>query len=167
MPDKGAKLPPKPLAFSKTTPSLPDSPNIDPLSLLGDQMNEESDEISLQPFSHQVGGHYAMMQLDDHSVCKPLNETELLFYKTAPDAIKEFVPKFKGEKNESPGGPPSTSNVEIRFLLGTLDLNKSGTVASGSTALGTKSDSLCIKDDEERIASGSRTSYNNGRYAYD
>eukprot|EP00118_Oscarella_pearsei_P004211 m.17602 g.17602 ORF g.17602 m.17602 type:complete len:353 (+) comp27521_c0_seq2:244-1302(+) len=71
----------------------------------GDQMdvNDDSDELTLRPFPHQVGGHYAMMQIDEKSVCKPLNATELLFYKTAPDAIRKFLPQFEGTIDLSHG----------------------------------------------------------------
>ncbi|KAG8187650.1 hypothetical protein JTE90_005503 [Oedothorax gibbosus] len=52
--------------------------------------------LQLEPFIHQVGGHSSMLQLDEDTICKPLISQELNFYKTAPDALKEFMAEYKG-----------------------------------------------------------------------
>jgi inositol-hexakisphosphate kinase len=48
----------------------------------------------LKPYQHQVGGHTAVFQIDNNHICKPINESELNFYKTMPDDLREWVPKF-------------------------------------------------------------------------
>lgn len=37
-----------------------------------------------------------MMQLDDKTVCKPLNETERRFYEQVPRELQQFVPRYEG-----------------------------------------------------------------------
>ncbi len=55
-----------------------------------DHVEEEdpSTPVALEPFLHQVGGHFPMVTLDDDTVCKPLNEREYKFYKTLPNLLK-------------------------------------------------------------------------------
>lgn len=48
----------------------------------------------LVPYRHQVGGHTAVFQLDNNHICKPINESELNFYKTMPSGLRQWVPKF-------------------------------------------------------------------------
>lgn len=56
---------------------------------------------TLRPFAHQVGGHYTMMQLDDKTVCKPLNATEQRFYEQVPLELRQFVPRYEGKAPDS------------------------------------------------------------------
>ncbi|CAB4068202.1 IP6K [Lepeophtheirus salmonis] len=53
-------------------------------------MLEEKDgerRSGLEPFLHQVGGHFPLVSLDDFTLCKPLNFKELRFYQSLPDVI--------------------------------------------------------------------------------
>jgi hypothetical protein len=54
------------------------------------------DELSLKPLKAQVGGHVYMKILNDHYVCKPLNERELQFYQNIPTKLADHVPAFQG-----------------------------------------------------------------------
>lgn len=60
--------------------------------------NLETDEdfILLLPFSHQIGGHNIVLQYDDSTICKLLNNREKFFYETIPEDLYEYLPKFKG-----------------------------------------------------------------------
>ena len=44
----------------------------------------------------QVSGRAAILSLDKTTVCKPVNYRELRFYKSLPNNIKQFTPRFKG-----------------------------------------------------------------------
>ncbi|CAB4068201.1 IP6K [Lepeophtheirus salmonis] len=62
-------------------------------------MLEEKDgerRSGLEPFLHQVGGHFPLVSLDDFTLCKPLNFKELRFYQSLPDALVPFTPSYKG-----------------------------------------------------------------------
>ncbi|CAF3780112.1 unnamed protein product [Rotaria sordida] len=52
--------------------------------------------IQLSPFFHQVGGHSSMFQYDKDTVCKVLESSELDFYQSMPDSLKNFTPEFRG-----------------------------------------------------------------------
>jgi inositol-hexakisphosphate kinase len=52
--------------------------------------------IQLEPFVHQVGGHFPIVCLDGTTVCKPLNDREHRFYKTMANGLKPFAPAFEG-----------------------------------------------------------------------
>ena len=51
--------------------------------------------ITLEPFIHQVGGRSTILVFDQ-TICKPINERELTFYKTIPQELKPFVPEYRG-----------------------------------------------------------------------
>lgn len=50
----------------------------------------------MEPFVHQVGGHFPMVCLAKETLCKPLNEREHKFYKTMAKSLVPFVPRFEG-----------------------------------------------------------------------
>ena len=52
--------------------------------------------VPLEPFVHQVGGHFPMVCLDTDTVCKPLKDREHKFYKSMPSVLKPFVPSYEG-----------------------------------------------------------------------
>ncbi|CAG0918253.1 unnamed protein product [Notodromas monacha] len=54
------------------------------------------EEVPLEPFIHQVGGHSSILSLDENTVCKPLVRREVEFYKSLPSSMKEFTAEFKG-----------------------------------------------------------------------
>jgi hypothetical protein len=54
-----------------------------------------------------------MMQLDDKTVCKPLNETERRFYEQVPRELQQFVPRYEGKVSNPPF---SRQDVRGRFL---------------------------------------------------
>ncbi len=56
----------------------------------GEDEDDESTTapVALEPFLHQVGGHFPMVTLDEDTVCKPLNDREHKFYRTLPAALK-------------------------------------------------------------------------------
>ena len=58
--------------------------------------------VRFRQFPHQVGGHYTMMQLDDETVCKPLNKTEHRFYERVPRELQQFVPRYEGKASKLP-----------------------------------------------------------------
>ena len=53
--------------------------------------------IELRPFKHQVGGHTCVLEIGRTSICKPFVEREHWFYVNAPDALKQFIPKYLGK----------------------------------------------------------------------
>eukprot|EP00041_Stephanoeca_diplocostata_P007962 m.114006 g.114006 ORF g.114006 m.114006 type:complete len:379 (-) comp17114_c0_seq1:161-1297(-) len=60
---------------------------------------EGNEVLEACPFSHQVGGHSAVVTLrDSHLVAKPLDKKkrEMSFYEKAPKALRSFVPTFHG-----------------------------------------------------------------------
>ena len=61
-----------------------------------DQSDDPEPSQPLEPFAHQVGGHFPMVCLDDQTVCKPINERERVIYQTIPEKLKPFVPVFHG-----------------------------------------------------------------------
>ena len=52
--------------------------------------------VPLEPFVHQVGGHFPMACLATDIVCKPLNEREHKFYKSMAKSLLPFVPRYEG-----------------------------------------------------------------------
>jgi len=56
----------------------------------------DTNNVSLEPFVHQVGGHIPMVCLDADTVCKPLIEREHRFYRSLPESLKRFAPRFEG-----------------------------------------------------------------------
>ena len=58
--------------------------------------DEEESPVQLEPFIHQVGGHFPLVSLDTTTLCKPLNERELRFYQTLPPSLIPFAPSYKG-----------------------------------------------------------------------
>eukprot|EP00096_Caligus_rogercresseyi_P004298 TRINITY_DN1850_c0_g1_i2.p1 TRINITY_DN1850_c0_g1~~TRINITY_DN1850_c0_g1_i2.p1 ORF type:complete len:359 (-),score=119.27 TRINITY_DN1850_c0_g1_i2:206-1282(-) len=60
----------------------------------GEGLEEEG--VFLEPFIHQVGGHFPLVSLDDFTLCKPLNLKELQFYQNLPDSLTPFTPSYKG-----------------------------------------------------------------------
>jgi len=53
--------------------------------------------VTLEPFSHQVGGHSSVLRFDATTVCKPLIQREKKFYESKlPTELKPFVPQFRG-----------------------------------------------------------------------
>lgn len=52
--------------------------------------------VPLEPFVHQVGGHFPMACLASDIVCKPLNEREHKFYKSMSRSLVPFVPRYEG-----------------------------------------------------------------------
>jgi len=63
---------------------------------LSSQPQRSPSPIQLEPFVHQVGGHFPIVCLDGTTVCKPLNDREHKFYQTMPDVLKPFAPSFEG-----------------------------------------------------------------------
>ena len=59
-------------------------------------IKNKSLRVPLEPFVHQVGGHFPMACLAKQTVCKPLNEREHLFYKTLPKILTPYVPRYEG-----------------------------------------------------------------------
>nr|CAB3256543.1 inositol hexakisphosphate kinase 1 [Phallusia mammillata] len=78
------------------------------LQLNGDDVHNYGRGIALEPFVHQVSGRATMMCLNETTVCKPLNYREHFFYKSLPQDIKQFAPRYKGVVNvnieETPDG---------------------------------------------------------------
>merc|ERR1712179_370189 len=56
----------------------------------------DTNNVTLEPFVHQVGGHIPMVCLDADTVCKPLIDREHRFYRSLPESLKRFTPKFEG-----------------------------------------------------------------------
>jgi len=54
------------------------------------------DELKLEPFIHQVGGHSPLFCLDPLTVCKPLEQREYNFYANLPNTLIPFTPNFIG-----------------------------------------------------------------------
>lgn len=52
--------------------------------------------FSLRPFTHQVAGHFLVLEINKDMLCKPLVSREKFFYDTIPEGLKEFAPKFQG-----------------------------------------------------------------------
>jgi len=65
-------------------------------------------QLKLEPFIHQVGGHSPLFCLDSLTVCKPLEQREFNFYCSLPHTLIPFTPHFKGTMNvevtEDPDG---------------------------------------------------------------
>ena len=59
-------------------------------------MAAEDSPVFLEPFVHQVGGHFPIICMDAETLCKPLNSREFAFYETMPESLKPFVPGFSG-----------------------------------------------------------------------
>ena len=60
-------------------------------------MAENGQPILLQPFKHQVGGHFLIMEINQEWICKPMESKERLFYETVPEPLKQFIPMYKGK----------------------------------------------------------------------
>lgn len=58
---------------------------------------KDNDTVELTPFRHQVGGHFVIMDFDEHRLAKPVVPRELFFYQTAPKEVCTFIPRFHGE----------------------------------------------------------------------
>ena len=52
--------------------------------------------VPLEPFVHQVGGHFPMVCLAKETLCKPMNEREHKFYKSMAKSLIPFVPRYEG-----------------------------------------------------------------------
>lgn len=52
--------------------------------------------FTLHPYSHQLGGHHLMLQVNREQICKPLSRREKLFYDAVPESLKEFTPYYYG-----------------------------------------------------------------------
>jgi len=57
---------------------------------------ESVEQLRLEPFIHQVGGHSPLFCLDQITVCKPFEQREHNFYRTLPDCLQVYTPSFKG-----------------------------------------------------------------------
>ncbi|CAF3298367.1 unnamed protein product [Rotaria socialis] len=55
-----------------------------------------SSSKQLSPFIHQVGGHSSMFQYDKNTICKILAPSELDFYQSMPESLKNYTSKFRG-----------------------------------------------------------------------
>ena len=64
--------------------------------MFADDVSDDSDEIVITPFEHQVGGHKVVLQISKHLICKPREEYEIEFYKRLPENLKDCVPHFRG-----------------------------------------------------------------------
>ncbi|KAJ1355464.1 hypothetical protein KIN20_012863 [Parelaphostrongylus tenuis] len=51
--------------------------------------------MEVSGFSHQVGGHFGLLQCTGH-VAKPMNTRELAFYELMDDHLRQFVPDYCG-----------------------------------------------------------------------
>ena len=60
------------------------------------ELNHDLAPFSLTPFTHQVAGHFLVLEINKDQLCKPLVTREKLFYDTLPEGLKEFAPKFQG-----------------------------------------------------------------------
>ena len=58
--------------------------------------SRDASPIPLEPFVHQVGGHFPMVCLDEDVVCKPLNEREHRFYRTLAPELRPYAPGYEG-----------------------------------------------------------------------
>ena len=65
--------------------------------MFADDVSDDSDEVVITPFQHQVGGHKVVLQISKHLICKPREEYEIEFYKRLPENLKDCVPHFRGE----------------------------------------------------------------------
>ena len=77
------------------------------------------DELSLKPLQAQVGGHVYMKILNDHYVCKPLNERELQFYQNIPPCLSGHTPRYQGTVVVgSEEGVGCSSSSSSRYSIG-------------------------------------------------
>ncbi|XP_031570742.1 inositol hexakisphosphate kinase 1-like [Actinia tenebrosa] len=73
-----------------------------PMSLNGSYLSSnstnsnDSTEIVLETFCHQVGGRSLILTYDRNTVCKPLIPQELRFYLDLPQSLRPFTPHYKG-----------------------------------------------------------------------
>ena len=70
---------------------------MDPESAVLASRFKDSDTVELTPFRHQVGGHFMILDFDDHHLAKPVVPRELFFYQTAPKEVCTFIPRYHGE----------------------------------------------------------------------
>lgn len=70
---------------------------MDPESVVLSSRFKDSDAVELTPFRHQVGGHFVIMDFDEHHLAKPVVPRELFFYQTAPKEVCTFIPRYHGE----------------------------------------------------------------------
>jgi len=61
--------------------------------------SDHNDQLKLEPFIHQVGGHSPLFCLDSVTLCKPLEQREYNFYSSLPNTLIPFTPHFKGTMN--------------------------------------------------------------------
>ncbi|CAF5141302.1 unnamed protein product, partial [Rotaria magnacalcarata] len=58
------------------------------------QLSSSSKQLS--PFIHQVGGHSSIFQYDKNTICKILAPSELDFYQSMPESLKNYTSEFRG-----------------------------------------------------------------------
>ena len=66
----------------------------DPLPLQPLAANYLFAEEMVKPYVHQVGGHECLLSLGREHICKPLHETEPVFYRQMPRELREFTPRL-------------------------------------------------------------------------
>ena len=101
--------------------------------------------VPLEPFVHQVGGHFPMVCLAKETLCKPLNDREHKFYKTMSKSLIPFVPRYEGtmrvqvhEEDHGyitlTGHPPPNFKTSRKYSIHhqMLQLHKQGDVSSRS-----------------------------------
>ena len=54
------------------------------------------EEIRLQIFGQQVGGHSLLLKLSEQAVCKPLMSREQFFYESIPQELRSYTPEYYG-----------------------------------------------------------------------
>ena len=103
--------------------------------------------VPLEPFVHQVGGHFPMVCLAKETLCKPLNEREHKFYKTMGKTLIPFVPRYEGtmrvEVHEDDLGIPHhmfykkeiTKILCFVFLRKSKSTKKNGYIPFGSAMM--------------------------------
>ena len=117
--------------------------------------------VPLEPFVHQVGGHFPMVCLAKETLCKPLNEREHKFYKTLGKSLIPFVPRYEGtmrvEVHEDDlgyitltGHPPPNFKTSRKYSIHhqMFQLHHKGDSVSRSKSRSTSS--IHSKDDESK-----------------
>ncbi|CAG0916763.1 unnamed protein product, partial [Notodromas monacha] len=98
---------------------------------------ESIEEIQLEPFIHQVGGHSSILSLDESTICKPLVLQEVEFYKSLPSNMREFTAEFRGIVEVSSVQDENGAITLLRFRGGGLlrkDLGAARALSRGSAA---------------------------------
>ncbi len=120
-----------------------------------------SKNVLLEPFLHQVGGHFPLSCLAKKTLCKPLNEREHRFYTALPKVLQPFVPRFEGtmkvEVHETDQGyikltgepPPNFvfSRKNPTFYQQMISLHHSGDPSSSSSSSPRRSKSQSVSSD--------------------